>query len=204
MSKSKIVTRDKSKKREMITEGAIKAFMEHGYKNTSMDIIAMHAGVSKKTIYNHFKSKENVILTIISAYLDGKSILKEIKYDNSKSLEEQLKKFANAELYLINTPEKLGLARLLTLTFIEDRDLALRIVMNFEPNRLRFTNWLKEAVDDKKLEVNNLENAASIFYSLIEGGITYPVLFQPKLNIERSQNMIDEAITTFLCRYRQK
>jgi TetR/AcrR family transcriptional regulator of autoinduction and epiphytic fitness len=201
MSKTKKVTRDKSKKRKMITEGAIKAFMEHGYKNTSMDIIANHAGVSKKTIYNHFMSKENVILTIISDYLDGKTVLKEIKYDNSKSIEEQLMMFAKAEIYLVNTPEKLGLARLLTLTFIEDRDLAMLIVMKFEPNHLRFINWLKEAVEDNKLTVDNFENAASIFYSLIEGGITYPALFQPELNVERAQSVIDEVIITFLSRY---
>ena len=204
MLETKKVTRDKSKKRKMITDGAIKAFMEHGYKSTSMDIIAKYAGVSKKTIYNHFMSKENVILTIISDYLDGKSVLKEIKYDSSTPIEDQLKMFANAELYLVNTPEKLGLARLLTLTFIEDRELAVRIVMNFEPNRLKFINWLKEAVSDNKLVIDDYEHAASIFYSLIEGGITYPVLFQPELNVKRSNILIEESIITFICRFKKK
>ena len=49
-----IKTRDKSKKRNMIIEGAIKSYMEHGYKNVSMDTIAEYAGVSKKTIYHWF------------------------------------------------------------------------------------------------------------------------------------------------------
>jgi TetR/AcrR family transcriptional regulator of autoinduction and epiphytic fitness len=197
------VPRDKSKKRNMIIQGATKAFMEHGYKNVSMDLIAKYADVSKKTIYNHFMSKENVILTIITEYLDGKSILKEISYDSSKSIEDQLMLFANAELYLVNTPEKLGLARVLTLTFIEERVLARRMVMKFEPNHLKFINWLKEAIIDNKLVVEDLEQAASVFYSLIEGGITYPALFQKELNIKHSQIVLEEAIVTFLCRYRK-
>ena len=204
MEKNIKKTRDKSKKRNMIIQGAIKGYMMYGYKNVSMDIIAELAGVSKKTVYNHFKSKENVILTIISDYLEGKAILKKINYDSSISIKEQLMAFANAELYLVNSPERLGLARVLTLTFIEDRDLALRIVMKFEPNQIRFIEWLNEAMIDGKLVVDNLERAAAIFYGLIEGSITYPALFQPELNVNKTQIILEEIITTFLCRYQCK
>ena len=188
----------------MIIQGAIKGYMEYGYKNVSMDIIAELAGVSKKTVYNHFMSKENVILTIVSQYLEGKSALKEIYYDNSKPIEEQLMSFANAELYLVNTPERLGLARVLTLTFLEDQNLAYRIVMEFEPNHLKFIQWLKEAITDNKLVIDDLESAASIFYGLIEGSITYPALFQKELNVKYSQIILEEIITTFLCRYKKQ
>lgn len=198
-----IKTRDKSKKRKMIIEGAIKAFMDQGYKNTSMDLIASYAEVSKKTIYNHFKSKENVILTIITDYLEGKSVYKDISYDGSKSIEEQLLAFANAELYLVNTRERLGLAKVLTLTFIEDPSLAYKIVSKFEPNHLKFIQWIKEAIIDEKLVIDNLEGAAAIFYGLIEGGITYPALFQKELNIKHSQIIIVEVISTFLCRFKK-
>ena len=203
MIEKTIKTRDKSKKRNMILQGATKAFMEQGYKNVSMDLIAEYAGVSKKTIYNHFKSKENVILTIITNYLEGKYALKDISYDSSKSIEEQLLAFANAELYLVNSPERLGLARVLTLTFIDDPKLAYRIVMKFEPNNLKFIQWLKEAIIDDKLIVDDLERASTIFYGLIEGGITYPVLFQKELNVEKSKIIIEDVISTFLCRYKK-
>lgn len=194
-------TRDKSKKRNMILQGATIAFMEHGYKNTSMDLIAEYASVSKKTIYNHFESKENVILTIITYYLEGKSDIKNIMYDNTKTIESQLLEFINAELYLVNTPEKLGLARVLTQTFIADQQLAYRIVAKFEPNRLKFIKWLEDANADNKLRVEDLERAATIFYGMIEGGITYPVLFQKELNIKASNIFIEDIITTFLCRF---
>ena len=203
MKETVIKTRDKSKKRNMIIQGATKAFMERGYKNVSMDIIAEYSEVSKKTIYNHFMSKENVILTIITNYLEGKYALKNISYNSSKSIEDQLMEFANAELYLVNSPERLGLARVLTLTFIDDHNLAYRIVKQFEPNNLKFIQWLKEAIIDNKLVIKDLERASSVFYGLIEGGITYPVLFQNELNVERSQIIIEDVISTFLCRFKK-
>ena len=129
--------------------------------------------------------------------------LKDIEYDNSKSLEEQLLEFANAELYLVNTPERLAIAKLLTLTFLEDPNLAYRIVAKFEHNHIKFIMWLKEAIIDNKLIIDNLDRAAAIFYGLIEGGITYPVLFQKELNIEYSQVVIEDTISTFLSRFRK-
>ena len=50
--------RDTSKKRLAILDGAIRVFIENGYETSSMDRIAEAAGVSKRTVYNHFPSKE--------------------------------------------------------------------------------------------------------------------------------------------------
>ena len=57
---SQLKVRDKSKKRAIILEGAIDVFIEMGYELASMDKIAEVAGVSKRTVYNHFGSKENL------------------------------------------------------------------------------------------------------------------------------------------------
>ena len=203
MGEKTIKTRDKSKKRNMIIHGAIKGYMEYGYKNVSMDLIAELAGVSKKTVYNHFKSKENVILTIITEYLEGKAAIKNIVFESSTAIEDQLASFVNAELYLVNSPERLGLAKVLTQTFIDDPNLAYRIVKQFEPNHLTFIQWMKDAILDNKLVVEDLNRAAVLFYGLIEGTITYPVLFQKKLDIERSNSIVKDIIITFLSRYRK-
>ena len=51
-----------SKKRQELIDTAIKLFSEHGFHDTGIDWIAREANVSKKTIYNHFRSKEELIL----------------------------------------------------------------------------------------------------------------------------------------------
>ncbi len=52
--------------RNLILEAADKAFREIGFANTSMEEIATRAGLTRKTIYNLFSSKEEVALYLIA------------------------------------------------------------------------------------------------------------------------------------------
>lgn len=54
-------------KRQQIVDGAKALFQEVGYERASVDAIAAKAGVSKATIYNHFRSKEALFLAAYSA-----------------------------------------------------------------------------------------------------------------------------------------
>lgn len=47
--------------KKQIGEKAFALFSEHGFKKTTMDDLALALGISKKTIYQHFTSKEQVI-----------------------------------------------------------------------------------------------------------------------------------------------
>jgi AcrR family transcriptional regulator len=51
-------------KRALILEAATNTFLQEGF-DSSMDEIATRAGVSKQTIYNHFRSKEALFSGII-------------------------------------------------------------------------------------------------------------------------------------------
>jgi AcrR family transcriptional regulator len=55
-----VVTRDK------IVRSAAAIFDRRGYTNTSIDLIASEAGVTKGALYHHFKSKEEVANAVIS------------------------------------------------------------------------------------------------------------------------------------------
>lgn len=51
------------RKRVAIIDAAIEEFLAAGYDATSMDRIAARANVSKRTVYNHFPSKEALFAT---------------------------------------------------------------------------------------------------------------------------------------------
>ena len=59
-----------SKKRQELIDTAISLFAEHGFHNTGIDWIAREANVSKKTMYSHFRSKEELILAALKHH-DG-------------------------------------------------------------------------------------------------------------------------------------
>jgi AcrR family transcriptional regulator len=52
-------------KRQAIARGARTVFGREGFSRASVDAIAAEAGVSKRTIYNHFEDKEQLFLSVI-------------------------------------------------------------------------------------------------------------------------------------------
>ena len=63
--------RDTSKKRESILDAAVKAFADEGYENASMDRIAEIADASKRTVYNHFPSKDVLFEEVLDRFINN-------------------------------------------------------------------------------------------------------------------------------------
>jgi TetR/AcrR family transcriptional regulator, regulator of autoinduction and epiphytic fitness len=194
--------RDTSFKRQAILDGAIQVFTEKGYDVSSMDSIAEVAGVSKRTIYNHFPSKELLFQAIVSDFLKQRDEIKPIHYSPTQPLEAQLKEFAEAELFLVNDPVRRGLSKLFTSVFLMDIEFGKQTRSQFSPHKA-FVLWLNAAQNDRKISVPSPELAARIFYGMVEGCLTYAALFTNGANLNHSGPILDEIIATFLCRYRK-
>lgn len=52
-------------KRRDVLDAATSLFLELGFSATSMDLVASRAGVSKQTVYSHFKNKDTLFTAII-------------------------------------------------------------------------------------------------------------------------------------------
>jgi TetR/AcrR family transcriptional regulator, mexJK operon transcriptional repressor len=50
---------------------AFRVFTREGFARASVDAIAAEAGVSKRTIYNHFADKERLFLAVVQSTLDS-------------------------------------------------------------------------------------------------------------------------------------
>jgi TetR/AcrR family transcriptional regulator, mexJK operon transcriptional repressor len=59
------------RKRLAIVEAALRLFLRDGFARTSVDAIAEEAGVSKRTIYNHYGDKENLFLSVVGGTYDS-------------------------------------------------------------------------------------------------------------------------------------
>jgi AcrR family transcriptional regulator len=55
----------RANKRDQIIDAAQRCFYERGITATGVDTIAAAAGVSKRTLYNHFASKDDLVLVYI-------------------------------------------------------------------------------------------------------------------------------------------
>ncbi len=54
-----------SKKRDQLVEAALELFGQEGFHATGIDRVLEVAGVAKMTLYNHFRSKEELILAVL-------------------------------------------------------------------------------------------------------------------------------------------
>ncbi|MFX1277256.1 MAG: TetR/AcrR family transcriptional regulator [Promethearchaeota archaeon] len=86
MSKDKIKQRKKREKearRSAILESAKKLFLNLGFENTTMKNIAIEAELSKGTLYNYFKSKDDLYLAVATIAIKEINNICE-KIDSSK------------------------------------------------------------------------------------------------------------------------
>lgn len=56
--------------KEKIQKGAEELFMRYGVRSISMDDIARHLSVSKKTLYQHFVDKEDIVTVTCQSHLN--------------------------------------------------------------------------------------------------------------------------------------
>ena len=61
-------TRARTDTRARIQRIAVELFTEHGYEGTSLREIAERLGVTKAALYYHFKSKEDIIQSLVEDY----------------------------------------------------------------------------------------------------------------------------------------
>ena len=54
--------------REQIVQVATKAFIHYGFKNVTVDEIARQAGISKKTLYQNFAKKDDLVFASVQHY----------------------------------------------------------------------------------------------------------------------------------------
>jgi AcrR family transcriptional regulator len=54
--------------RKRLAQSAFKLFSEHGIRNVNLDEVAAHAGVTKGSLYWHYKSKKELILAACAYY----------------------------------------------------------------------------------------------------------------------------------------
>ena len=62
---------EESEQREKLLKGATELFMRYGLRSVSMDDIARQLGVSKKTIYQYFTDKDDMVATVVKSHMGG-------------------------------------------------------------------------------------------------------------------------------------
>lgn len=191
--------RDKSTKRKSILDAAVKVFLEEGFENASMDRISEAAKASKRTVYNHFPSKEDLLRAVIELFTDEMRGLKNIPYDKNRTLEEQLSEFADVEIRVAQDRTWMGMIKFLLAVFMRYPAVAKEAVAEHAKSENGLTAWMRAASNDGRLAAGDCILAARVFSAMLGGAFTWPAVYQGELRGHRELKR--EIIRTFLAGY---
>ncbi|MGE5545465.1 MAG: TetR/AcrR family transcriptional regulator [Solirubrobacterales bacterium] len=113
-----------SAKRTAVLDAAQHCFLEHGYAGTSMDMVAHMAGVSKATIYAHFKSKDELFGAIIRRRCERQLSFESFQGLGESDARTALTAMARHLLDLLLSPEALGIYRVVVAESLRQPELA--------------------------------------------------------------------------------
>lgn len=189
-------------KRETILQASTAAFRDEGYESTSMDRIAELACASKRTVYNHFGSKEALFQAVVARLFEETMALKQVAWDPERTLEEQLAEFVRARTLLSEDQAALCLTRVVLGVYIKQPDLLRDAVARLAEDDIAIANWLRAAHQAGQLSVPDPELAAHMFGKMTAGVLFWPQLLEGQMDPDTRERLTRELVQTFLARYR--
>ncbi|MBW3694574.1 TetR/AcrR family transcriptional regulator [Vibrio sp. T187] len=192
------------KKREAIIEAAIAEFKDNGFQATSMDKISTRASVSKRTVYNHFESKDALFNSILTELWKKGLAATEYAFNAELPLEEQLTEIAFQELKLLSSEGFLSLSRVLLAEYFNNEQLAQQAMEKFAQAESGLNRWIKAAIEANKLKQVCPDFTAMQFISLIKAFAFWPQVMghAPFPNKEEQNKIVESAVEMFLNQYK--
>ena len=183
-------------KREAILKAAVEEFYNKGYEGSSMDTISKEANVSKATVYNHFKNKEELFFAIATIFKERFEASFEYSYTSQKDIKEQLYDIAKQEMDFLAYEENMRLIQIMTIVMIQKNEIGLKLLEVAKDDCMIMTaNWFEDAKKDNKLDFDDASFVARQFIGMIKSFAFMPQLYgAPKLNKEEEETVISKAI----------
>ncbi|MBS7458843.1 TetR/AcrR family transcriptional regulator [Coralloluteibacterium stylophorae] len=203
MSRSSAPVRRTDRKRAAILDAAVDEFRRCGYEATSMDRVAAGAGVSKRTVYNHFPSKEALFAQILQRLWERSTDGVEAAYRHDRPLRAQLLELVRQKLALLNDPNFVDLARVAIAAAIHSPDRAQAMVARMGDREEGLGVWIRAAAADGRLRIDDPSFASMQLQGLVKGFAFWPqvTLSQQPLSPAQQARVAEEAIDMFLARY---
>ncbi|MEN5272847.1 TetR/AcrR family transcriptional regulator [Stenotrophomonas lactitubi] len=188
------------RKREAIVRAAVEEFRSAGYEATSMDRIAAVAGVSKRTVYNHFPSKEELFALILEELWHSSVASVELPYRADQSLEVQLLQLLRQKLDLLGDANFIDLARVAMAEIIHSPERAQAIVCRMGEKESGVSAWIRAAIADGRLREVDPEFAGHQLQGLVKSFAFWPqvTMGQAPLAPAERTRVAESAVAMFL------
>ena len=157
-------------KRAAILEAAKHLFVKQGFDGTSMDAIANKAGVSKLTVYSHYRDKETLFAEAVRRKCEEQMPPEIFMADLKGPIRKQLMTIARAFFGLITSEDAVAIHRTIVANAKSSPKLA-ELFWEAGPMKTHaaFEAFLRDEVAVGNLVIPDIYRATSQFFCLLKG-----------------------------------
>ena len=192
-------TRRQAARRAEILSAATTIFFREGYGRASMDKVLAETGGSKRTLYNHFPSKEDLFAAIVTSVSDR--VLASLKPPlDVGDIRETLTTMGISHLSVLVSPDGLALYRAMISEAPHFPDLAQTFFAN-GPGRAssHLSVFFREQKQRGVLEIDDPQLAAEQFLSMVRGEVHLAAALSiRKPTKHRIRKTVEHAVEVFL------
>ena len=188
------------RKREAILQAAIQQFREFGFEASSMDKIAAKAEVSKRTVYNHFPSKDDLFAAILLQMWHSSVADENVQYRPAIGLRHQLFDLMQQKMRMLSDTNFIDLARVAIAATIHSPDRAQAMVAKLSAREEGIVSWIRAAQADGKLKPVDASFAAQLLEGQLKSFVFWPqiTMGKPALDETAQQMVLNTIVDMFL------
>jgi AcrR family transcriptional regulator len=165
-----------SSNRKHVIEVAAQMFLSGGYVYTSMDDVMRESQVSKSNIYYHFKSKEDLLLSVVEYWITlYEAILFALLSQNERKVEERIISFLDSLTQGIAQRDCQGACPFISLYLQSpgNADQVKSKISRFIVElQMMIEKLFRQGIQEREFRENvEPEKAASLFIALVEGSL---------------------------------
>ncbi|MFF9552279.1 TetR/AcrR family transcriptional regulator [Methylobacterium fujisawaense] len=194
-----------ARRRAEIAQAAEKVFLEHGFAETTMQMVALAAGSSKETLYRHFGSKEDLFIEVVDNRNNEVRQVLDSTLESDGPIPIVLQSVGIALLECMCSPMVVALARMIVNETHRHPALG-EAFYAMAPGRTlqKLTGYLAEARTRGEFTGDDPARAAEIFTGSIMGKFVPLMLFTPHtfaIDPDQFKDHVAEAVSVFAKTY---
>ncbi|MET0474268.1 MAG: TetR/AcrR family transcriptional regulator [Mycobacterium sp.] len=186
---------------------AAQVFLAHGYEQSSMDEIALEAGVARRTLYNQFVSKKALFDATMARMWDATPLDEVIEATAQvRPPEDVLFSIGRTIANFWAPPEAVAFMRLVIWESARFPELGESFMQSgHEPVRQAVNRFVQQLSREAEFHIDDPDLATAQFVDVILGEVLLSRLVATStvaLDQERCDYVVREAVALFMTRYR--
>ena len=167
-----------AQKRQAVITAALAEFKDKGFVGASMDAIADRAQVSKRTVYNHFASKELLFHEVTSSFWVRSKQAASLQFDANRPVGDQLLQIARSVWSVYQSEELIEQARIVLAELIRQPELVEQALAQVNDQECGLLPFLQQAVSAGALQIPDIKIAETQFWGLMKSFAFWPAVFR--------------------------